>query len=127
MLRIRVLQPVTTKQMLRHFAAPLGISSSVSKASRAWYRASLPVLDSSLPSDSVPKASAMKAALESSLKATRVEVTDVSGGCGAFFKVLVVADAFAGVPTVRAHRMVLDALEKDVGKMHGLTIETRKS
>ena len=74
----------------------------------------------------VPNAAAMITALKGALGATTVEVTDVSGGCGAFFKVLVVAPAFAGVPMIKAHRMVLDTLEKEVGKMHGLTIETRK-
>ncbi len=75
--------------------------------------------------DGAARAAAMRAALTAALQPTRVEVADVSGGCGDFFKVLVVAPRFAGVPTVRAHREVLAVLEADVGKMHGLTIVTR--
>jgi len=67
----------------------------------------------------------MRKALEAALGATKVEVTDVSGGCGDFFRVLVVAPRFAGAPKVKCHRDVLAVLEKDVGAMHGLTIETR--
>ena len=77
-------------------------------------------------SSDVPTAEKMIAVLQRTLGASKVEVTDISGGCGAFFKVLVVAPAFTGLPIVKAHRLVLDALEKEVGKMHGLTIETRK-
>ena len=81
---------------------------------------------SSSASDVLPSADLMISILKRSLGASKVEVTDVSGGCGAFFKILVVAPVFNGIPMVKAHRLVLEALEKDVGKMHGLTIETRK-
>ena len=55
----------------------------------------------------------------------RVEVIDVSGGCGEFFRLVVRADALKGLSRVQAHRLVLDAIEADVGKIHGLTIDAR--
>ncbi len=48
----------------------------------------------------------------------------MSGGCGDFYQLLVVSPAFAGVPMVKAHRLVNDALEAHIGKMHGLTLKT---
>ncbi len=82
--------------------------------------------ESGSASEVMPSPEKMIAALQRSLGASKVEVTDVSGGCGAFFKVLVVAPVFNDIPIVKAHRLVLEALEKDVGKMHGITIETRR-
>ena len=107
--------PVIRQKISRMFSA----SSSASDV--------LPSAElSSSASDVLPSADLMISILKRSLGASKVEVTDVSGGCGAFFKILVVAPVFNGIPMVKAHRLVLEALEKDVGKMHGLTIETRK-
>lgn len=62
--------------------------------------------------------------LRTRLPAERVTVTDVSGGCGAFYRVAVVAAAFRGKPTIAQHRAVNAVLEAEIGKMHGLTLTT---
>ncbi len=54
----------------------------------------------------------------------RVEIKDVSGGCGDFYQILVVSPQFQGVTRIHTHRMVNDVLEKFIGKMHGLTLRT---
>jgi len=66
----------------------------------------------------------MSRILTERLGAQHVEVKDVSGGCGAFFNVLVVAARFEGLPVMQQHRAVNAALEAEIGKMHGLTIRT---
>lgn len=66
----------------------------------------------------------MVSILKTGLSASIVEVRDVSGGCGAFYNVLVVASSFASMSTMKQHRLVTDLLQKDIVQMHGLTIKT---
>ena len=54
---------------------------------------------------------------------THCEVTDVSGGCGSFFKVKVVSPAFQGKSLVERNRLVYAALKDEIGEMHGLNVE----
>jgi stress-induced morphogen len=81
-----------------------------------------------------PSAAPTAASLERALRASSslgltpdcsVKVTDTSGGCGAFFDVLVVSSRFAGLAPLAQHRRVASALGAAVGAMHGLTIKTR--
>lgn len=62
--------------------------------------------------------------LRERLAAAHVEIKDVSGGCGSFYTVVVVSPQFDGITTIKQHRLVNEALEKDIGKMHGLTLKT---
>ncbi|OWF36470.1 bolA-like protein 3 [Mizuhopecten yessoensis] len=57
--------------------------------------------------------------------ASHVEVTDISGGCGAMFEVLVEADSFQGKRMVAQHKMVTEALKEQIKDMHGLRITTK--
>jgi stress-induced morphogen len=81
-----------------------------------------------------PSAAPTAASLERALRASSslgltpdcsVKVTDTSGGCGAFFDVLVVSSRFAGLAPLAQHRRVASALGAAVGAKHGLTIKTR--
>lgn len=77
-----------------------------------------------------PKATPLTAStLEARLRAapalaplTHARVVDTSGGCGAFFSVVVVSQAFETLAPLRAHRAVTTALGAGVSQMHGLTI-----
>ena len=53
-----------------------------------------------------------------------MQMQDVSGGCGAQFSLVIVADAFEGVPLVRQQRMVNDALKPYFTTVHSLTMQT---
>lgn len=66
----------------------------------------------------------MAALLKEKLQAERVEVRDVSGGCGDFYQVTVVSPLFKGLTIVKQHRAVNEVLEAHIGKMHGLTLKT---
>ncbi|XP_063238830.1 bolA-like protein 3 [Bacillus rossius redtenbacheri] len=53
-----------------------------------------------------------------------IEVTDISGGCGAMFEIMVEAQEFKGLKTVKQHRLVNEALKEEIKDMHGLRIHT---
>lgn len=56
-----------------------------------------------------------------------VELTDLRGD-GDHYAVTVTAPAFAGLPRIRQHKMVYDALEgKMGGDLHALSIKTREA
>jgi len=58
------------------------------------------------------------------LTPTRLAVVDDSGGCGASFSVLIVSDAFKGVPIMQRQRLVHDALgAKAMTDIHALSIK----
>lgn len=57
-------------------------------------------------------------------KARLIEVTDVSGGCGAMFEVNVVSQEFQGLNTVKQHRLINEVLKEEIKDMHGIRIHT---
>lgn len=63
---------------------------------------------------------------ESTLEATFVECVDVSGGgCeGAKLELIVVSPKFAGMPLLKRHRAVNDALAEFMPQIHALTMKT---
>eukprot|EP00949_MAST-11_sp_MAST-11-sp1_P002799 g2799.t1 len=67
---------------------------------------------------------AMKAILVEELGASHVEVEDVSGGCGAMFRILCVSDEFEGLSRLKQARLAQKALADNISKMHGLTLKT---
>jgi stress-induced morphogen len=75
-------------------------------------------------SDTPSKADAMSSILTTQLEPSHLEIEDVSGGCGAFFRVLIVSDKFTGKSTLARHRLVQGFLKEDIQNMHGLTLVT---
>ncbi|XP_011158622.1 bolA-like protein 3 isoform X2 [Solenopsis invicta] len=57
-------------------------------------------------------------------QAQLIEVTDVSGGCGAMFDINVVAPEFKGLNTMKQHRIINEVLKEEIKDMHGLRIRT---
>lgn len=62
--------------------------------------------------------------LTKELKASTLHIEDTSGGCGAFFRVLVVSPAFDGLSMVKQHRLVNATLKSHIANLHGLTLQT---
>ena len=62
---------------------------------------------------------------ESFPNATEIQVSDVSGGCGAMYQILIEAPDFNGKRTVMQHRMVNEALKEEIKEMHGLQLTTK--
>ena len=61
----------------------------------------------------------------SKVEATKAVVEDISGGCGSMYKIEVESPLFRGKGLVAQHRIVKDALKKEIADMHGLTLHTR--
>lgn len=56
---------------------------------------------------------------------TKLEVKDVSGGCGSMFAILVESSKFKGIPMIKQHRLVNEALKEDIAQWHGLQLRTK--
>ena len=69
---------------------------------------------------------AMEAKLRDQLDAVAVTVEDVSGGCGAMYKAYVESPKFAGLNTVKQHKLVQGVLKAEIADMHGFTLKTAK-
>lgn len=57
-------------------------------------------------------------------QAKNIQVSDVSGGCGAMYEILVESSEFQGISRVKQHQMITDTLKEEIKDMHGLRIHT---
>lgn len=62
--------------------------------------------------------------LQTSLNPIALSVTDTSGGCGAFFRIVVVSEQFNNISIVKQHKLVNEVLKKQISNIHGLTLVT---
>ncbi|KAK3321606.1 bola protein [Apodospora peruviana] len=60
----------------------------------------------------------LSTALKERLKATHVEVTDMSGGCGQAFTSLIVSPEFEGKNSLKRNRLVNAALKEEIANIH---------
>eukprot|EP01126_Amoeba_proteus_P037158 TRINITY_DN3816_c0_g1_i4.p1 TRINITY_DN3816_c0_g1~~TRINITY_DN3816_c0_g1_i4.p1 ORF type:complete len:114 (-),score=16.69 TRINITY_DN3816_c0_g1_i4:79-420(-) len=69
---------------------------------------------------------AVKQAIESAIVTDTVKVRDLSDGCGAKFKILVVSNEFKAKPLLQRHRKVNGALESQglMTRIHALELKT---
>ncbi|WFD34674.1 hypothetical protein MCUN1_001515 [Malassezia cuniculi] len=51
-------------------------------------------------------------------------VSDVSGGCGQAYDVVIVSDVFKGLTTLKRHRLVNDRLRAEIAQMHAFSQKT---
>ena len=45
-----------------------------------------------------------------------------AGGCGSFYAITIASTAFKGIPMVKQHRLVNEALKKEIEDIHGLQV-----
>ena len=99
-----------------------------SSAATALPFAVSPALSASFSSAAAPSASTNEASIKhlltSELRASTLAIEDTSGGCGAFFRLLVVSPAFEGLSLVKQHRLVNATLKPHIANLHGLTLTT---
>ncbi|CAI2162361.1 12236_t:CDS:2 [Funneliformis geosporum] len=62
--------------------------------------------------------------LHSKLKPTRLNVEDISGGCGSMYAIEISSESFKGLSVIKQHRMVNEILQDDIKKMHGIRLKT---
>merc|ERR1712216_484412 len=53
-----------------------------------------------------------------------LSVTDVSGGCGAKFELIIVSQSFEGVPLLKRQRLVNDTLKPVMDQIHAVSMKT---
>jgi stress-induced morphogen len=47
---------------------------------------------------------------------------EFAGGCGSFYAISVTSSAFKGLPMIKQHRLVNDALKQEIEGIHGLQV-----
>jgi len=68
---------------------------------------------------------ALETKLMEAFDTTVVNVEDISGGCGAQFMVECTSAKFAGMNTMKQHRLVNSILKEDIANMHAIRIFTK--
>uniref|UniRef100_A0A8C0P3P3 BolA-like protein 3 n=3 Tax=Canis lupus TaxID=9612 RepID=A0A8C0P3P3_CANLF len=56
--------------------------------------------------------------------ATAIQVTDISGGCGAMYEIHIDSEEFKEKRTIQQHQMINQALKEEIKRMHRLRIFT---
>lgn len=59
------------------------------------------------------------------LKAEKLEVQDISGGCGSMYGIEVVSERFKGLSMLRQQRLVNKVLGEEIKGWHGVQLKTR--
>jgi len=63
--------------------------------------------------------------IKSSLSPTKLEVQDISGGCGSMYGIDIVSEEFRGLSTIKQHRLVNKILGEEIKKWHGVQLKTK--
>jgi len=58
--------------------------------------------------------------LVTSLKPTHLDIEDVSGGCGEFFRLLIVSKEFEGKSIMQQHKLVKSTIAEEIKGMNSL-------
>ncbi|KAK4047252.1 hypothetical protein OIV83_005556 [Microbotryomycetes sp. JL201] len=66
----------------------------------------------------------LKSKLEGELAGAKVQVQDVSGGCGSFYAISISHPSFKGLTKMKQHRLVNELLKDEIKDMHGLQLKT---
>lgn len=57
--------------------------------------------------------------LNDALQPAKLQVRDVSGGCGSMYAIEVASSKFAGLSVIKQQRMVNEILKEEIKAMHG--------
>ncbi|KAI3378752.1 hypothetical protein SNEBB_010391 [Seison nebaliae] len=60
-------------------------------------------------------------------KAEKIEVEDISGGCGAMYEIRVISNEFTGMNRVKRHQMINASVKSLSSSWHGCRISARTS
>ncbi|KAF8543007.1 bola protein [Trichophaea hybrida] len=63
--------------------------------------------------------------LDAALEPSRLEVQDVSGGCGSMYAIEIASGKFKGLPMIRQHRIVNEVLAEEIKTWHGVQLRTK--
>ena len=63
--------------------------------------------------------------LNSELRPEKLEVQDISGGCGSMYGIEVVSERFRGLSMLKQQRLVNEVLGEEIKGWHGVQLRTR--
>jgi stress-induced morphogen len=63
--------------------------------------------------------------LNRELRPEKLEVQDISGGCGSMYGIEVVSERFRGLSMLRQQRLVNEVLGEEIKGWHGVQLRTR--
>jgi stress-induced morphogen len=63
--------------------------------------------------------------LNSEFRAEKLQVQDISGGCGSMYGIEVVSERFRGLSMLRQQRLVNEVLGEEIKGWHGVQLRTR--
>jgi len=62
--------------------------------------------------------------LQKALEPTKLEVQDISGGCGSMYGIEIVSERFRGLNMLKQQRLVNAVLKEEIGGWHGVQLKT---
>ncbi|KAH8704567.1 bola protein [Phaeosphaeriaceae sp. PMI808] len=63
--------------------------------------------------------------IKATLEPVKLEVRDVSGGCGSMYAIEVESPKFRGLTVVKQHKLVNQVLKEEISQWHGVQLRTR--
>jgi len=65
--------------------------------------------------------------IKAELDPIRLEVQDISGGCGSMYALDIESSKFKGLTVIKQHKLVNQILANEIKKWHGVQLKTRAS
>lgn len=106
----------------RLFRAPIRQSIAITRPAFRLYSDASPVQAPDYLSEAERKIFTM---IKEGLQPTKLEVQDISGGCGSMYGIEIVSEKFAGLPVMKQHRLVNQVLGEEIKKWHGMQLKTK--
>ncbi|RMZ67873.1 Altered inheritance of mitochondria 1 [Pyrenophora seminiperda CCB06] len=63
--------------------------------------------------------------IQAELEPVKLEVQDISGGCGSMYAIEVESPKFKGLTVIKQHKMVNEVLKEEIKGWHGVQLRTK--
>ncbi|KAF2085229.1 bola-like protein, partial [Saccharata proteae CBS 121410] len=63
--------------------------------------------------------------IKAHLEPVKLEVQDISGGCGSMYALEIESPKFKGLPVIKQHKLVNQVLAEEIKSWHGVQLRTR--
>ncbi|KAF1354351.1 bola-like protein [Lizonia empirigonia] len=63
--------------------------------------------------------------IKGELVPTKLEVQDISGGCGSMYAIEIESPKFKGLTVIKQHKLVNQVLKEEIAQWHGVQLRTR--
>ncbi|KAF2638602.1 bola-like protein, partial [Massarina eburnea CBS 473.64] len=63
--------------------------------------------------------------VKGALEPVKLEVQDISGGCGSMYALEIESAKFKGLTVIKQHKMVNEVLKEEIAGWHGVQLRTR--